>query len=82
MYFKNKKDGRTFSFPEFCYGVMLFVLSSLKYLSLKYDKQDQQGKAAFNERNPHTTQWQGAQADPTKTGHDTDRLITKMINDL
>jgi hypothetical protein len=24
----------------------------------KYDKQDQQGKAAFNERNPHTTQQQ------------------------
>jgi hypothetical protein len=30
---------------------------------LKYDKQDQQGKAACNERNPHMTQWQGAQAD-------------------
>jgi hypothetical protein len=34
---------------------------------MKYDKQDQQGKAAFNERNPHATQqkdfnrWQGAQ---------------------
>jgi hypothetical protein len=32
----------------------------------KYDKQDQQEKAAFNERNPHTTQQQelvaGAQA--------------------
>jgi hypothetical protein len=25
---------------------------------LKYDKQDQQGKAAFNERNPHMTQQQ------------------------
>jgi hypothetical protein len=25
---------------------------------LKYDKQDQQGKAAFNERNPHPTQQQ------------------------
>jgi hypothetical protein len=24
--------------------------------TLKYDKQDQQGKAAFNERNPHMTQ--------------------------
>jgi hypothetical protein len=24
----------------------------------KYDKQDQQGKAAFNERNHHTTQQQ------------------------
>jgi hypothetical protein len=25
---------------------------------VKYDKKDQQGKAAFNERNPHTTQQQ------------------------
>jgi hypothetical protein len=25
---------------------------------LKYDKQDQQGKAAFNERNPNMTQQQ------------------------
>jgi hypothetical protein len=25
---------------------------------MKYDKQDQQGKAAFKERNPHTTQQQ------------------------
>jgi hypothetical protein len=25
---------------------------------MKYDKQDQQGKAAFNERNPHMTQQQ------------------------
>jgi hypothetical protein len=36
--------------------------------TIKYDKQDQQGKAAFNERNPHPTsnksQWQGAQEDP------------------
>jgi hypothetical protein len=28
--------------------------------SKKYDKQDHQGKAAFNERSPHPTQWQGA----------------------
>jgi hypothetical protein len=27
-------------------------------LNSKYDKQDQQGKAAFNERNPHMTQQQ------------------------
>jgi hypothetical protein len=27
-------------------------------IHLKYDKQDQQGKAAFNERNPHMTQQQ------------------------
>ncbi|XP_060569863.1 uncharacterized protein LOC132728268 [Ruditapes philippinarum] len=35
---------------------------------LKYDKQDRQGKAAFNERNPtrpsYKSQWQGAQEDP------------------
>jgi hypothetical protein len=30
----------------------------------KYDKQDRQGKAAFNERSPHPTQRQGAQEDP------------------
>jgi hypothetical protein len=27
-------------------------------IKLKYEKQDQQGKAAFNERNPHMTQQQ------------------------
>jgi hypothetical protein len=27
-------------------------------IKFKYDKQDQQGKAAFNERKPHTTQQQ------------------------
>jgi hypothetical protein len=35
---------------------------------IKYDKQDQKGKAASNERNPHLlsnkSQWQGAQEDP------------------
>jgi hypothetical protein len=34
---------------------------------MEYDKQDNQGKAVFNERNPHTTsnnnQWQGAQVE-------------------
>jgi hypothetical protein len=54
-------------------------------LLLKYDKKDQQGKAAFNERNPHTTQQQEPVArspggSQTKTGQDsrqsTDRLIT------
>jgi hypothetical protein len=28
------------------------------FYSKKYEKQDQQGKAAFNERNPHMTQQQ------------------------
>jgi hypothetical protein len=34
--------------------------------SAQYNKQDQQGNAAFNERNPNTTQNypQGAQTDP------------------
>jgi hypothetical protein len=54
---------------------------------MKYDKQDQQGKAAFIERNPHTTQQQEQVArspdgPKTKTGHgtSTEWLITKMIN--
>jgi hypothetical protein len=57
------------------------------FVSIKYDKRDQQGKAAFIEHNPHMIsnkeQWQGAQADPKKTGQGTrqskDRLINKMI---
>jgi hypothetical protein len=44
-------------------------LKLLRYL-MKNDKQDHQGKAAFNERNPHMisnkNQWQGAQADPKR----------------
>jgi hypothetical protein len=59
--------------------------------SIKYDKQDQQVKAAFNERNPLTTQQQEPLArspggPQTKTGQDTrqrtDRPITKMTNNL
>jgi hypothetical protein len=43
---------------------------------LEYDKQDQQGKAAFNERNPHMTQQQEPMArspggPQTKTGQGT-----------
>jgi hypothetical protein len=54
----------------------------------KYDKQDQQRKTAFNERNPHMTQQQEPVArspckPQTKTGQgtkqSTGRLITKMI---
>jgi hypothetical protein len=58
----------------------------------KYDKQDQQGKAALNERNPHTTKLQEPLAEripdgpQTKTGQgtrqSTDRLITKMIQSV
>jgi hypothetical protein len=48
---------------------------------IKYDKQDQQGKAAFNERNPHMTQQQEpAVRSPggpqTKTGQGKDRAET------
>jgi hypothetical protein len=55
-----------------------------------YDKPDQQGRAAFNENNPHTTQQQEPvarnQGGPqTKTGQgarqSTDRLITIMIHE-
>jgi hypothetical protein len=31
-------------------------------IPVKYDKQDQQGKVAFNERSPHPTQYQGSLA--------------------
>jgi hypothetical protein len=48
---------------------------------MKYDKQDQQGKAAFNERNPHMTQQQEPRArspggPQTKTGQGKDRART------
>jgi hypothetical protein len=50
-----------------------------------FDKQDQQGKAAFNERNPHMTQQQKpvarSLADPKQKQDraqvSTDRFITK-----
>jgi hypothetical protein len=29
-------------------------------MNLKYDKQDQQGNGAFDERNPNKSQWQEA----------------------
>jgi hypothetical protein len=58
-----------------------------KICILKYDNQDQQGKAAFTERNPLATQQQEPVArspggPQTKAGQNTDRLITKMINNL
>jgi hypothetical protein len=50
------------------YNSSAFVIHTLVYLrsinlkdsffSLKYDKQDQQGKGTFNERNPRMTQQQ------------------------
>jgi hypothetical protein len=51
------------------------------HMVLKYDKQDQQGKAAFNERNPHMTQQQEPVArspggPQTKTGQGKDRART------
>jgi hypothetical protein len=47
----------------------------------EYDKQDQQGKAAFNERNPHMTQQQEPMVrspggPQTKTGQGKDRART------
>jgi hypothetical protein len=45
-----------------CFVHILFLVKFTQIL--KYDKQDQQGKAVFNERNTHTTQRQGAQEDP------------------
>jgi hypothetical protein len=55
--------------------------------SLEYDKQDQQGKAAFNERNPHTTQQQepvgkSPGGPQTKTGQGTISVNTKLISEI
>jgi hypothetical protein len=36
----------------------IVTVNFIATISSKYDKQDQQGKAAFKERNPHTTQQQ------------------------
>jgi hypothetical protein len=49
---------------------------------IKYEIQDQQGKAAFNERNPHMTQQQESMArspggPQTKKGQGNDTLIIK-----
>jgi hypothetical protein len=54
---------------------------------MKYDKQDQQGKAAFNELNPHMTQQQEPMAripggPQTKTGQDKDRAQSVNIISL
>jgi hypothetical protein len=38
---------------------------------IKYDKQDQQGKATFNKRNPKTTQQQEPAARSPRAGHKT-----------
>jgi hypothetical protein len=39
-------------------GHKIYPISVTLTLEVKYDKQDQQGKAAFNELNPHMTQQQ------------------------
>jgi hypothetical protein len=43
---------------NFIINNVLFLFSLLLYYAIKYDKNGQQGKSAFNERNPHTTQQQ------------------------
>jgi hypothetical protein len=71
------------------FHISLLIKTVFKYLSPKKDKQDQQVKASFNERNTHTTQQQepvarSPEGPLTKTGQrarqSTNRLITKMIN--
>jgi hypothetical protein len=54
----------------------LLAAARNQFLPLKYHKQDQQGKAAFNERSPHPTLQQEpmarSQGGPqTKTGYGT-----------
>jgi hypothetical protein len=51
---------------------------------LKHDKQDQQGNAAFNKRNPHTFQQQEPVArnpggPETKTGQGTGQVCSKEV---
>jgi hypothetical protein len=65
------------------------ILQRFRENYIKYDKQDQQGKEAFNERNPYTIQEPVARSQggfQTKTGQctrqNTNRLVTKMINNL
>jgi hypothetical protein len=58
-----------------------FILNRHSCYKIKYDKQDQQGKAAFNERSPHMTQQQEPMArspggPQTKTGQGKDRART------
>jgi hypothetical protein len=55
-----------------------FRVELLRLPASKYDKHDQQGKAAFNERNPKTTknQQQGAMKEP-KQKYDTTRRKAK-----
>jgi hypothetical protein len=52
---------------------------------MKYDKQDQQGKAAFNERNLHTTRQQEpvVRSTPNKnmTGHNETHGQAYHLND-
>jgi hypothetical protein len=53
------------------------LLTPIKWiLTKKYDKQDQQGKAAFNERNPHMTQ----QQEPMARSPEMDIGIRCIIN--
>jgi hypothetical protein len=60
---------------------MNFTGKDLGTVQLEYDKQDPQGKAAFNERNPYMTQQQEPMArspggPQTKTGQGKDRTRT------
>jgi hypothetical protein len=73
-------------FHYFYTKVTVAVSSQTCYIIvyIKYDKQDQQGKAAFNERNPHTTQQQEPVArsldgPQTKTGQGTRQSTCRSI---
>jgi hypothetical protein len=53
---------------EFDYWIINLPITALPPCQdsqvVKYDEQDQQGKAASNERKPNKNQWKEAQADP------------------
>jgi hypothetical protein len=68
------------SVEELICDIIPYTQSALAIKSLlKYDKQDRQGKAAFNERSPHPTQQQAPAAKSPggpqrKTGQGTSSL--------
>jgi hypothetical protein len=48
----------------------VFIDSTIQYIS-KYGKQDQQGKAAFNERTPHDPATRTSGHKPRRTSNET-----------
>jgi hypothetical protein len=51
---ENQSSDADYNHILFSTSQFVYIILNIKFRSsMKYDKQDQQGKAAFNERNPH-----------------------------